>query len=55
MKAHYGQDFVPRIAKTKRAARTKYERKRIQKLIKVGRRMERHTANQELKKFTTPS
>jgi len=51
MKEHYGKDFVPRIAKQKRWAKTKSDRKCIQRLIKVGRRMERHKHNEVLKKI----
>jgi HD-GYP domain-containing protein (c-di-GMP phosphodiesterase class II) len=51
MKEHYGKEHVPRCAKRKRLARTKQERKEIQKLIKTGRRMARRVAQQELRRI----
>ena len=53
MKEHYGQKFVPRIAKSKRGVNGnsvhRKERKKISDLIKRGRRMERRTFKQALK------
>lgn len=51
IKHHYGEKFVPRIAKKKWQARTKKERQEIQQQMKVGRRMERRTTQQQLKKI----
>lgn len=50
MKKHYGEKFVPRIAYKKKAARTREERKDLQDLIRIGRRMERRTSRLALRK-----